>query len=252
VNQRLPIVLAATALAVALLGSTPLGEAAGDLAVAVPPLAKKATFATTAGTANNAKNLGGRPASQYVRLGSDGKLPAGLLAAGTAGPAGPQGPKGDPGPKGDRGPQGPNGAVAAFTRSGLANPIATATSDYTSVLSLPLAAGKYVILARAHIGQGGKEQYSGFCRIVAGGDQDYASVQGAKNPPAGGTNVGSGSNLVVSVIHEFTAAGNADLRCWSPPAAATTVSDVQITAIQIASQAIAGDGDRRHQGRVTR
>jgi hypothetical protein len=108
------------------------------------------------------------------------------------------------------------------------------TTEYQTVLSLPLAAGKYVIVGRAHIGQGGKEQYSGFCRLVAVGDTDYASVQGAKNPPAGGTNVGSGSNVFVSVIHEFTTAGVADLRCWSPAAAATTVSDVQITAIQIA------------------
>jgi hypothetical protein len=234
--QRLPLALSATALAVALFGSTPLGEAAGDLAAKIPPLAQKAKFATTAGTANNAKALGGHRASEYVRLGPDGKLAASL---GAVGAPGPQGPKGDPGAKGDRGPAGPNGADAAFTKTALANPIATATTDYQTVLSLPLGAGKYVILARAHIGQGGKEQYSGFCRIVAGGDSDYGSVQGAKSAAAGGTNVGSGSNVFVSVIHEFAAAGGADLKCWSPPAAATTVSDVQITAIQLASSAIA-------------
>jgi len=58
-QQRLPVVLSATALAVALLGSTPLGEAARDLASSVPPFAKKAGYANQAGFAKNAGAVAG-------------------------------------------------------------------------------------------------------------------------------------------------------------------------------------------------
>jgi len=237
-KQRLPLILSTTALAVAVFGSTPLGEAAGDLAAQIPPLAKRANFAKTAGTANNAKKLGGQPASKYVRLGSNGKLPASLVAGaqGSQGQQGPQGPKGDPGPKGDRGAQGPNGTVAAFTKSGIANPSPTPTAGYTSVLKLELPPGRYVIFGRAHLGQGGQAQYSGFCRVVAGNQSDGLGVQGVRNPTTGG--VGSGSNVFVSVIQEFTASGVADLLCWSPAGAPTVYSSPQITAIAITPTAI--------------
>jgi hypothetical protein len=239
-KARLPVVLSATALVVAVFGSTPLGEAAGRLAGKVPPLAQRANYAKVAGTANNAKALGGHRASEYARLGRDGKLPASVGAVGPQGPQGPQGAKGDAGAKGDRGPSGPNGLVSAVTKEGLTNPIATPTVDYQTVLSLPLEAGRYVIFGSAHLGMGGSAQYSGFCRLAAAGDSDTAGVQGARNPPAGGTNVGSGSNLFVTVIHEFPAAGKADLLCWSPSAAPTTVGDVRITAIQITSTSAGG------------
>ena len=54
-RSRLPLVLSTTALVVAVLGSTPFGEAASNAIQAVPPLAKRANFATRAGTADNAK-----------------------------------------------------------------------------------------------------------------------------------------------------------------------------------------------------
>ena len=86
-----------------------------------------------AGTANNAKALGGHKPSAFALLDSRGKLPASVLAGpqGAAGVAGPQGPKGDPGPKGpkgdtgakgDAGPQGPGGLVNAYLEeAGVAN-----------------------------------------------------------------------------------------------------------------------------------
>ena len=97
-RQRLPLILSATALAVALLGSTPLGHAAAKLVQTVPPFAKQAGFAKYAGTADNARRLAGHKASvtpvagDIPVLGTDGKLPPSL---GTVGPQGPKGDKGD-------------------------------------------------------------------------------------------------------------------------------------------------------------
>jgi hypothetical protein len=99
VRQRLPLVLSVTALVVAVLGSTPLGDAARQL---VPPYAKQAGYAKFAGTADNAKRLGGHKASvtpaagEVPVLGADGKLPASI------GALGPKGEKGDKGQKGDQ------------------------------------------------------------------------------------------------------------------------------------------------------
>lgn len=107
VRRRLPVVLSAVALVVAVFGSTPLGEAAGRLLQAVPPFAKKAdyanragraNFARTATSANNAKLLAGHRASAVAApgvvpvAGPDGKLATTFGSIGPAGPAGPQGP----------------------------------------------------------------------------------------------------------------------------------------------------------------
>ena len=105
-RKRLPLALATTALLVVLLGSTSLGEAARELASAVPPFAKKAGYAKSAGFAKNAGAVGGIKASRQpkpgllVPLGADGKFPAAV------GQVGPQGPKGD---AGEAGPAGPTG-----------------------------------------------------------------------------------------------------------------------------------------------
>lgn len=102
-RKQLPLALAASALLLALLGSTSLGEAARDLASAVPPFAKKAGYANSAGFAKNAGAVGGIKASRQpkpgllVPLGTDGKFPT---AVGQVGPVGPKGDKGDTGPAG--------------------------------------------------------------------------------------------------------------------------------------------------------
>ena len=102
-SSRISLVLSATALVVALLGSTPLGEAARQ---AIPPLAKHAKtadYATNAGAVNGLKASRLPRAGRLVPLGADGKFPASIGQvgpAGAAGPAGPQGPKGDTGAQG--------------------------------------------------------------------------------------------------------------------------------------------------------
>jgi hypothetical protein len=122
VKQRLPLVISATALVVALFGSTPLGHA---VVSAVPPFAKKAGYAKTAGNALAVSGIKAAKAPTpgfLVPLGADGKFPASI---GQVGPAGPKGDKGDKGPKGDTGPPGissyqivQNTASATNTQSG--------------------------------------------------------------------------------------------------------------------------------------
>jgi hypothetical protein len=106
-RQRLSIVLAATALVVAVLGTTPLGRAAGSAVSAVaPPFAKTAGYAKFAGDSTRLdgrkSTLAGTPGTIPV-VGKNGKLPASL------GTVGQQGPKGDKGEKGDRGAAGAAG-----------------------------------------------------------------------------------------------------------------------------------------------
>jgi hypothetical protein len=94
-NQRLPLVLSATALVVALVGSTPLGNAAQNVLEQVPR-AKRADFAANAGKLNGHKSSLNPARGQIPVVGADGKLPASIGAVG---------PKGDPGPAGAGGYQ---------------------------------------------------------------------------------------------------------------------------------------------------
>ncbi len=115
-KQRLPIVLAATALGVAVFGSTPVGHAVGSAVSPLATHAKTADYATNAGAVNGVKASKRPRAGQLVPLGKDGKFPA---SVGLGGPAGPQGPKGD---KGEQGPAGPKGATGPKGPAGPAGP----------------------------------------------------------------------------------------------------------------------------------
>jgi hypothetical protein len=92
--KRLPTVLSATALLVALFGSTPVGHA---IASKVPPFAKKAGYADTA---RNAMAVNGIKASKQplpgalLALDDQGKLPVSVGAVGPAGAKGEQGERG--------------------------------------------------------------------------------------------------------------------------------------------------------------
>ena len=116
-RQRLPLVLSAAALLIAVLGATPSGIAAltgGTVRVAL--FAKNAAKVGGIGASKKPK------AGKLLPLGKNGKFPASVLPASNGGPAGPQGPQGFPGQKGAKGatgsaglqgatgPQGPAGA----------------------------------------------------------------------------------------------------------------------------------------------
>ena len=91
-GTRIPTALSIAALAVAVLGTTPLGQAAGRLIV---PANSVGTTQLKKGAVTGGKI---KPGSLTAALFRGGQLPAGPKGdTGAAGPAGPQGPKGDSG-----------------------------------------------------------------------------------------------------------------------------------------------------------
>ncbi len=139
-KQRLPLILSTGALVVALLGTTPLGRAAGDA------IAKGVPFATRAGFANNAAKLNGHRSSlrptrgQIPVVGASGRLPASL---GAVGPIGPQGPAGPPGPKGDAGPAG--AAALSGYEQVVKDNVSIGAGDTNAGTDVSCPAGKSVI-----------------------------------------------------------------------------------------------------------
>jgi hypothetical protein len=93
-RERLPLGLSAAALVVALLGATPLGNAARQGIAKVVPYAKVAGFAQNAGKLNGHTSAATPRAGQIPVLDSTGKLPASI---GAVGPKGDQGPPGGAG-----------------------------------------------------------------------------------------------------------------------------------------------------------
>jgi hypothetical protein len=122
IKQVLPIVLSATALAVAFLGSTPAGEA---VAQAVSPLAKRAEradYARNAGAVNGISASRTPRAGKLLALGKDGRFPASVALGGPTGPAGPKGDRGEPGARGPIGPKGEPGPISPAGSQGVEGP----------------------------------------------------------------------------------------------------------------------------------
>jgi len=126
--RRLPVALAAAALAVAVLGTTSVGHAVTNV---IPPLAthaKRADYATNAGAVGAIKAWRTPRPGYLLPLGRNGKFPASVGLRGPAGPAGLKGDRGDPGapgptgPKGDRGEQGAAGPAGPKGTTGPRGP----------------------------------------------------------------------------------------------------------------------------------
>src|SRR5829696_7465913 len=79
--SRLPLILSVIALVVALLGATPLGEAAGPVAAKVVPFAKRAGYATNSGAVNGIRANRTPTAGRLVPLDAKGKLPEAAIPA---------------------------------------------------------------------------------------------------------------------------------------------------------------------------
>jgi hypothetical protein len=244
-KQRLPVTLSATALVVALLGATPLGEAAGRVVRKVPPFAQRANYANTAG---NAQALGGRKPSAFAQLGADGKLPA-VLFAGAASGKGPKGDpgakgdpgvKGDPGAKGDPGPRGPGGLVSARTSTPAANGIYTKLTSSTIVASLPLPAGRYFIVGRvliadtSHLSGGSTtaQTFSAVCSLRAGDDSDYNQIRSISGL---GHLTGNIIPATMMVVHQFDANDTVTLSCSGSQNEPSSFANPRITAVQVAT-----------------
>lgn len=95
-----PLAVSATALVIAVFGSTPLGQAARDLIV---------PYALNAGKVDGIDASRVPAAGKLLALGSDKKFPASVIPAAGEGPTGPPGPAGPQGPAGPEGPAGPAG-----------------------------------------------------------------------------------------------------------------------------------------------
>jgi hypothetical protein len=145
-RHRTSIVLSSTALVAAVLGVTPLGNAAVHRIAAVVPFAKQAGNAAKLN--GRRSTLNGAPRTIPV-VGANGKLPASLGAVGPQGPAGPKGdrgPKGDPGPKGDTGAIGPSDGYFDSNDGDITLNAGPATRVGT--VQVP-AAGTYVLWGKA-------------------------------------------------------------------------------------------------------
>jgi hypothetical protein len=240
-KQRLPIILSATALIVALLGATPLGRAASRVVHKVPPFAQRANFATTAG---NAKTLGGHKLSEFALLGPNGKLPASLLSSspgtGAAGPQGPQGPKGATGATGETGPRGPGGLVSALVSKLPENAVYKKLGGSEPIATLSLPAGRFLIIGRVlvsdttHLSGGTPTQKTFYtvCTLHAGDDSDYNQIRAISG-------LGQLSGMVVPatlmVVHQSDAAVTATLNCSGSQNEPAGYSNARITAVQVAT-----------------
>jgi hypothetical protein len=133
---RISLALSITALLVAVLGATPLGDAALDQ---IPAFARNAARVDGISASRKPK------AGHLLALGKNRKFPAAVLPSG---PPGPVGPKGDKGDKGDTGAQGPPGV------SGVQVTTANSAHD-TDVSKLAVAtcpSGKRAIAGGAAVG----------------------------------------------------------------------------------------------------
>jgi hypothetical protein len=233
-HQRLSVILSATALVVALLGVTPVGDAARSAVEAVPPFAKRA------GTAENAKRLGGRKPSAYARLGARGKLSAALLPAavrGARGPKGDPGPKGDKGDKGERGDKGqkgdrgPSGLVRAFAKGTGGGPSAQLRENGgkpVSLATVDLPAGRYVVFGSTHL-SGVAPNFTGICTLTAGSAEDY-DIAAAYGGTTNGTRfVSSGASMMI--LTELESPTTAKLGCWTPRSGSW--SNARIIAVEV-------------------
>ena len=124
-RQRLPVVLSAAALVVAL-SATPPGIAAMQGTVRVALFAKNAAKVGGIGASKKPKP------GKLLALGKNGKFPASVLpgglkgppgAEGARGPAGPVGPQGAPGSIGPRGLKGATGPAGPKGATGVQGPV---------------------------------------------------------------------------------------------------------------------------------
>jgi hypothetical protein len=99
-RERLPLIVSASALLVAILGSTPLGRAAGDALEQVVPRAQRADFAQNAARLNGHRSSVRPRRGQIPVVGANGRLHPSIGAVGPRGTAGPAGAQGPPGASG--------------------------------------------------------------------------------------------------------------------------------------------------------
>jgi hypothetical protein len=144
----------------------------------------------------------------------DGSLQATDFAAGQL-PAGKQGPAGTDGQPGPPGPAGPSDAYSRWA-NGLSGNLS---------LTIPQA-GKYVIWAKAYVGNGEAIAQLVTCNLQAGGDYDKTVTRTPSLPSFPATSV---SAIFTTVVHEFSSPGSATFSC----SGSTSTEFAKIVAIRV-------------------
>jgi len=156
-SSKTPTAIAVTALVVAALAATPIGQAAGRIVLGK----------NTVGTAQLKKS-----AVTSVKV-KDGSLKAADFGAGQL-PAGPQGPKGDPGATGPRGDTGPsNGYIHPYSST----PVAIDSAQGAVVASINLPAGKYLVFAKTGVASTTPTGVVVQCTLTAASAYDYSEFE---------------------------------------------------------------------------
>jgi hypothetical protein len=218
-RNRQPILLSSAALAFAVLGMTPLGEAATHRLAAVVPFAKQA--------GNAAKLNGHRSSTSGARgtipvVGRNGKLPAKI---GAVGPRGPAGPKGDQGAKGEAGPIGPSDGYFDLNDG----PITLNAGPATRVGTVQVPdAGSYVLWGKAVFTADASHvnMTSSVCRLATA-ETNVFDVGWAFVPPGGVETVSLLS------AQSFTTATAVNLYC--DVNGLSTVRLIKLAAIKVGS-----------------
>ena len=135
-------------------------------------------------------------------------------------PAGPRGATGATGASGPKGDTGPSDAFQAF-RNSISPPVLPDAAT-TTLVTLPLPAGKYVVLGKLDFDGGGTVT----CRLRAGGDSDRMLSTA--------TGIG-GFHCNMQLVHEFAAPGSAILEIDTPAASGVRGGDAKVTAIRVGS-----------------
>jgi len=159
-SSKTPTAIAVTALVVAALAATPIGQAAGRIVLGK----------NSVGTAQLKKN-----AVTTAKV-KNGSLKAVDFDAGQlpAGPQGLQGAKGDPGARGAQGDPGPsNGYIHPYSST----PIGIDSPQGTVVASIDLPAGKYLVFAKTGVASTTPTGVVVQCTLTAASAYDYSEFE---------------------------------------------------------------------------
>ena len=125
-------------------------------------------------------------------------------------------------PAGKPGPAGPSNAFAQFVDGPVTLPTASTT---VATLQLPKP-GNYVIWAKAYVSDNGSGDEAASCQLVAGDATDRSLAYLPR--------VASNETVSNLVVHQFAAAGEAQLECVSGTGHAEARS-VELVAVKVGS-----------------
>lgn len=197
-GKRLPLVLSLVALAVAILGWTPAGEAAGSWV-------KQALYAKNAGKVNGIKASKTPVPGRLLALDLAGQFPASVLPQ----PAQP-----------------PTTDAYSVYRNG---PVPIAAT-WTTIVQLALPeAGAYVVIAKAEVSNAHPaNRGAADCALQAGADSDRGMV--VLEPGSAGTDV---AMLTLTVVHQAGGPEAAVFRCNDYVGGTVSAASTKVTAIRV-------------------